>query len=1017
MKPKIDNGTTRREFIEQMSLLGMASFIPLSFFSCGKDAPDIDYQGTGLAPYKVWEEMLMAIKTSPDFLEGRMQQLIEEGNPEAMFHFVKDEIFLMPSSVTSLDKMGETMRYGLKGVLRYGFATPREKAELLHKMYQQAGITSEVVYERTDIKLEEIPAFFFRPFEREFKPKINNKILKRWQKEMNSEENEDVIIKMDLDQAESKKLADQLWNIIPEKEKIKSQKFDLRWDNYTTPTVAFEWKGEKKYAHLFDPKIPFGNLKNDNGGSVSKAKDAQYSKEEITVTLSYRGGVNYLEEKELVTGTWPLHEVAGNQLLIEFANGLTFNQQFYTPIGNLRKFTPMITFQSFDEDLEYNSDRSFIGKTFTLEGKIISQDENSITIGDTKLLNKPDESLQKKVKNLKVEAIAGTYPMVQLHISPTDENEELIEGLSASDFLITDNENTAIAILENNQRTPRVNILYDTSLSMPKEYFGENMDKFIANLELKILEKYPDANIEKWITGSDLYTGLLRASQTSCDLIIYATDGDNNDTYDPKWEPIFNAGAPAIVLNVDNSEDSHRKESFLNMANATSGIVLEAKDQQETLKNIISFLEQIEISPYVFTYYACDEEMVHRVKVSMDKNRIQADTSYIFDVFPSQEQLLGSQLAGLYLTVQSGRNTIKRVLAGWDPELDRRRKPQYSDFIAVKNTILGGVLLSIEGEGPTLSNALADILKYKLSTREWGEALLQNKQEEAKKVFENGGYKYNTMITSLMQPIQKGVTSKSFTYASGPRICVLKNYLGINEQTSYLSFDYLPSSGYSTIALEESEAFKVTLQKTAQLAIFEKELFQKSAFKELQNKNLIERRMAIAENWFDDQKEGPDASFWHEKIFRGASHYKIVDHTASIKSHWEINANTGEIYGILEDGTGGGQRSIEQQLKDIQAVVEVYMEVVDLMNKGSLGLSLVATYGLTLVKLYAIVSETLIIMDTIGMDDKIKEALFELACNVAKDLTFGLSGTTGEIMGGLDKLIGKIKGEGFFTCN
>lgn len=45
MKPQKDNGTTRREFLEQMSLLGMASSLPLSLFSCGKETLNIYYQG------------------------------------------------------------------------------------------------------------------------------------------------------------------------------------------------------------------------------------------------------------------------------------------------------------------------------------------------------------------------------------------------------------------------------------------------------------------------------------------------------------------------------------------------------------------------------------------------------------------------------------------------------------------------------------------------------------------------------------------------------------------------------------------------------------------------------------------------------------------------------------------------------------------------------------------------------------------------------------------------------------
>ena len=75
---------------------------------------------------------------------------------------------------------------------------------------------------------------------------------------------------------------------------------------------------------------------------------------------------------------------------------------------------------------------------------------------------------------------------------------------------------------------------------------------------------------------------------------------------------------------------------------------------------------------------------------------------------------------------------------------------------------------------------------------------------------------------------------------------------------------------------------------------------------------------------------------------------------------------------------------------------------------GGMALSIVATYGVTLTKLYAIVCETIVIMDASGMDDKIKGALKEFAFNVAKTIYFEKGMTAGNIMTGLDALIGMM---------
>lgn len=75
-------------------------------------------------------------------------------------------------------------------------------------------------------------------------------------------------------------------------------------------------------------------------------------------------------------------------------------------------------------------------------------------------------------------------------------------------------------LMESNHKTPKILMLYDVSLSMPKEYYKEQMDAFINTLQQKILTTFPAAIIDKWPTPSELFTWLLKASKTDYDLLF-----------------------------------------------------------------------------------------------------------------------------------------------------------------------------------------------------------------------------------------------------------------------------------------------------------------------------------------------------------------------------------------------------------------------------------------------------------------------------------------------------------------
>lgn len=698
----------------------------------------------------------------------------------------------------------------------------------------------------------------------------------------------------------------------------------------------------------------------------------------------------------------------GNQVLFSSLNGLTIEQSALVPINNLRVFTPVLAFQSLEATAETLEANSFIGDAFTLEGKKViipdASNQNAPIV-----LNTSSSDLLKTIDNIYLKAIPVFKSQVKLYVDVKDSLGNNIEGLQAGDFNFTDNNNMVQVLMESNHKTPKILMLYDVSLSMPKEYYKEQMDAFINTLQQKILTTFPAAIIDKWPTPSELFTWLLKASKTDYDLIIYATDGDNDDRYEEENYTTYQNGPPALILNVNNSEASHVKQTFDTMAQITNGEVVSAMEQNKVIEKVVAYVNSMDISTYTFSYYTTTDKE-HELILNMDTKRLQATDTFTLDTTENMQEL-NQGIIGLYLDLKIGNKKIKRVLAGWDPVTQKNIKPINANFLDVKSLLFGGCTFYFEGEGPTLAATIADLLKFKLSTRAWGEALLDDDVATAKTEFEKGGMQYHPNAILLMAPIENGITNSTYTFASGIRIGIYKQQLNISEKELIESFDYLPTSSYISFTDGKQSAFKTTLEKTAQLALREAALFSNNTYELLKKSSLIERETAISSNWFKNiSRDDPFQEYWYERIYRGDGTFKIFDPTATQKAFWQVDKN-GELYGILSDGAGGG-KSIEQQLKELNKVMDLYMAIFTAMGVANTPLSIVATYGKTLVKLYAIVTEVLIVMDNTGMEDKVAEALKELACNVNKEIMFFALGKVGEVMGGLDLMISLMGGKG-----
>jgi hypothetical protein len=569
--------------------------------------------------------------------------------------------------------------------------------------------------------------------------------------------------------------------------------------------------------------------------------------------------------------------------------------------------------------------------------------------------------------------------------------------------------------MESNKQTLRILFLYDTSGSMPKYYQGEYINNFASTLQKELDAIYPSLIVEKEKAESYHFNALLKASQRDYDLVVYLQDGCNNDAYLPENEIIYKSGPPAVILNVKDSKNANIANYHI-MAEATNGVVIEANDVDNTVIAIKKYLTDKKPSPYIFTYYNAEITKEHEVVVHLDSKRLSAKDDY--EVIDTVNYPVVENLIGLYLSVTINNRETKRVLAGWDPVLNKNIEPNFDHFKELRNTMLGGAIISFEGEGPTISAALSDVLKYRLSTKNWMEPFLDNDLEKAKKALQTeGSLMYNSLFVPLMAPLEGAVTKNTFTFASGIRIAILKNRLGVDQKTTSISFDYLPTSHYTSLAATKETAFKTTLQKTAQLALREKAYFKENTFSLLENKDLLNSKLAYDTSWVRETipKENPDNPFWNALVYTNDNTYKIFDECATHKAYWQIHSTTGELYGILANGTGGGENSIISQLLSIENVITLYKE---LLSKAGYGLAtgIVITYLATLVKLYGIVSVVVATMDATGMDDSIKAALAELACNIGKDILFNFNNPALGAVGKLDMYLGIMGAGGVIKC-
>ena len=944
-------------------------------------------------PFAVWEEVRAALRTSPDHLPARAEGLVGEGDPKALFEFVRDEIVTYPVDVDYFDYYGEKMRWGVRGTLRGGAGTPREKAELLAELYHRAGWKAEVLVGSGLEDTEQTKRLLWRPVERRFAPDIDKETIEQWQQRVgqSSKEEQSAIEAIDENGDGSRRLGKQLFKQLPTEE-LSPLEFD--WGSADLPVVRVVVGGTEHYADLFALDAPFGETR-EPVEHLSEAPEASETLP-VKVTLSAATADALDEPFDLVSGTWSADELVGRQLLVQTLSGIDPLKQPSVTFQDVQTFIPALTVQAMDLNRKEMAKLSVMDDAVTRAGDRLHIEKNGTVTRNGEPFVAPDVGAAAAgVAELRVSVDSGRFPEVRLNVHALDDAGEPVEGLPATAFEVTDEDQPVGISMTANEQAPRVLILSDASGSMPDQYLGEGMERLVATLRKRIIAKYPNAKITQKDTGSNIWTALSDGAGSDANLIVYATDGQVNDELTSEIETALRQGPPAVMLSVNNDETD---ENLQQMATLTDG-TLEAASNHAAAKNaIMKYLTTLvpKLPTYVLTYgspASPDVSGKRQVTVRVADSDVKGSGSYRIPESPA----LAPHLAGLYLTTTIGDREVTRTLAGYDPARHAKHPVTQTMVNEVAGALFGSHTLSFEAAAPSLSVWLDDILTAKLSVAGLDKALVEEDSKKLDRELDAGFSFIPPEFRLLSGPLPDAVTDRSLTFQDGLRVALYQERPVFGEKHVVRHADLLPVTGFATAAADPKEAFQLTMEKTARLAVVESTLFETSTRSLLAEKRLGEFDTvydSIREKWGEERADSWDYLFAQHDEYDG---YNLVPADGTPLTFWNVDHETGELLGVLPDGSGGGREAegILKQIRQIDKAISLYNlwlvgagSAALLTPWGAFAIGVVAAYGQTLARLYGAAALAVTIMDASQLDEQVRSAIRSLACNVARSIVF-----------------------------
>jgi hypothetical protein len=386
------------------------------------------------------------------------------------------------------------------------------------------------------------------------------------------------------------------------------------------------------------------------------------------------------------------------------------------------------------------------------------------------------------------------------------------------------------------------------------------------------------------------------------------------------------------------------------------------------------------------------------------------------------------------LRVRCGEHTVTRELGGRD---DHTALPvPEADLRDTLGALFGVTYLAFEGYTPAHSVWLDDLITSKLALRPFIDGVHDESQDLAGliELFESGLVHLPAPLLTTLPPLGRvDGDAPALTYPAGLQTILFQERPVFGAKHLLRRVDVLPLGRVSSVTAHGRETpeeraenararFDVNLRQTARLAIAEANLGS-STQTQLEGKPLRFLRPGAGKTAFkqteglsDDQRARwkylLDAPAWRRA-------YLLVPEDGQTLAFWVVDPKTGELTGVLADGSGGGQAAedIRRQLEQIEREITVLNTLAALTaaagGVGAIGgaaLGVVGNYGQLLARLYAAVSITITLMNADDLEEDVQRALFNFACNVTKTLLYSAFGPVGLAASTMDNVFSLLLG-------
>ncbi|PEN11209.1 hypothetical protein CRI94_16625 [Longibacter salinarum] len=1034
-----DGTIDRRDFLKRSAGLAgsaaLAATLPGCVSGCEGEPPKIE----GPLPYAVWEQMQQALRTSPDHLPAQADRLVEEGDPEAIFQFVRDRIatYPPPTSYWGTNDLVNGVRWGTRATLRGGAGTPREKADLLANLYQRAGLEAEVVTS-PDSRADSERDAFYHPVETPFAPQIDPETVTHWRKELGLPETaaSDAIPRIDEDGQESAALAKRLLDVLPEDAK-EADAFSARWQQAVGVRLSDENESEL-YANPSRPNASLGAPPVDN----DQLTPADEANDPLAVEVTLEAAVSSAPEErfELVSGQWTADEVAGRQLLVRMAPTMELEELLEARLNDVRIFAPILAMQAPNLSETEAAKLSEHGDAVTIDGdRLESHDDGTLTYNGRTLQGSGDGTDPATVETIEMQAVAEGFPHVTLQVRPLDEDGEVVNGLPASAFAVKDEGEAVGFTLSANRDAPIVRILADQSTSMPEPFRGESMEQLVGTVREEVLEEYPNADVRFRETNSDQWTALKDAARGDANLIVYVHDGEPTDGLNDEIRRVLESGPPAVILDVTDRLATQRADGaenpFDKMADTTGGAAFSVSGgEREAARNVIlDYLDEFEVTdPYRLAYRAPTKsggERTVRLRLN-DGGNTESTASYTAEAAEPPVQL-----SSLHLTVQVGDTEVQRTLAGWDEQGETG--PTDADLRAVRGALFGTHLLSFEAAAPSTAIVVDDFLSAKITHKPVDLAAREGAGvQRIKKKLRQGTRFLPSEPLLLHAPLPTPADGNARTYETGLRAVLFSTHFTFGEDYVSTRADVLPTAGFTTAAPDPRVAFRRTLRQTARLAVTEHALFSDTtrsrlADRPLRTLNTYTPYYYDAANMSDEQKmpwQHAARNAWTQRD----QYFLGPEDGEGPPAFWSVTQDTGALLGLLADGSGGGSRRerIEESIDALSqtfAVLNLWVggavSAGAINPIGGVALGAVALHGQVLARMYGGAAMAVALMDASELDRYARRAVLFAACETSKMLILGsfsggfkVAERAAEAVGNMDDMLGATGAPNPFSC-